>query len=145
MQVKMIVICVMIIFFIRDKIIISVPPVSAPGQAHGFMPEDTCRPPTGVCQANQEPDQREMKLTVSQVSGIGVPVSRQADRAQREEADLKASSPLLHNRVEVRVVVRHRSFGVEHTEVEVFLGEICFLGEVVKMVENGINMHIFED
>ena len=46
------------------------------------------QPPTGVCQANKEPDQREMELTVLQVSGMGVTVSRKADRAKREEAAL---------------------------------------------------------
>ena len=52
------------------------PPGECARQAHGVMHMSIRQPPTGVCQANKEPDRREMKLTVLQVSGMGVPVSR---------------------------------------------------------------------
>jgi hypothetical protein len=93
--------------------------VSAPREAHGLLSMNMYQPSTGVCQVNKEPDRREMKPTVLQVGGMGVPFHRQADRAQREEADLRTrkSVTLLHDGVENHVIIRHCLLGVKHTKV----------------------------
>ena len=98
----------LIIFFIKTKEL-QCPSGECAREAHGLSSTSMYQPPTGVCQVNKESDRREMEPTVSQVGEMGVPFHRQADRVQREEADLRTrkSEPLLHDRVQIRVMIRH--------------------------------------
>ena len=58
-----------------------------PGRRTGLAASHMATTDWGLL-GEEEPDRREMQPTVLQVGGMGVPMSRKADRAQREEVAL---------------------------------------------------------